>query len=430
MVTTKTSCAGFDEVSAAVTFRLFLSHSTAEEDRPHLKRVVEAIESASGGRVRVLYDHDQIRGADEWRRRIAYLLHACNGAVVLLNERALRSSWVIAEATFLSIRATYDDGFRLVPVSTVPTSELDMRLGDPAWGPAALRDRQFVDGVDADAVAEAVLAGLKGDNGDLSTGESLMELLADEMASLMQHAPRGRLRRLADLLQGDQVPYDDIDDLYRAALVVARDLIASADLYESRKCIDMLGDDFVRHYGHRLLNLLTPLPVDVCAAATMRRRRADGGPAHVLLQSRKPTALVPLYVRRAYFPDRGPDVIALSLIDGTADDVRRALRVAARDRFWREQRPRVIDEEVDRRLQRTGLPLYASLPPVDVEVLREVSRDYPLVGFVFHHPQDEPREPVATVLRVIPPLDTAREELLEQARVDVLRGLRNPRGAP
>jgi hypothetical protein len=111
-----------------VTYRLFLSHSTPPEARERLPEIAAAIEAASGGVVRVLYDQEQIAGGDEWRRRIGYLLHACDGAAILLDDAALASDWVRAEAVFLSLRATYDDDFRVVPVSALPVDELTERL--------------------------------------------------------------------------------------------------------------------------------------------------------------------------------------------------------------------------------------------------------------------------------------------------------------
>src|SRR3712207_7274901 len=52
------------------------------------------------------------------RRRICYLLHACDGGVILLDDAALDSRWVFAESMFLSVQAAHDANFRVDRKST------------------------------------------------------------------------------------------------------------------------------------------------------------------------------------------------------------------------------------------------------------------------------------------------------------------------
>src|SRR3712207_8862281 len=78
------------------------------------------------------------------RRRICYLLHACDGGVILLDDAALDSRWVFAESMFLSVQAAHDANFRVVPVSALPEADLHDRLRADPWQPVALTDRQFV----------------------------------------------------------------------------------------------------------------------------------------------------------------------------------------------------------------------------------------------------------------------------------------------
>ena len=171
----------------------------------------------------MLYDREQIRGGDDWRRRISYLMHVCDGAAVLLDRRALRSRWVRAEATFLSIRATYDPQFRLVPVAMAVPDMLERRLAEPGWEPAALQHWQFVRNDDPTMLAKVIWAGLTTD-GRLPSGPGPVERLADQMAVLLKDAAPKLLHDLAADL-GDQIPYDDGTDHHRSALVVARDVI-------------------------------------------------------------------------------------------------------------------------------------------------------------------------------------------------------------
>ena len=92
-------------------FRLFISHSSPTEDsRERLRELVAEIEAKSPPTpIRVLVDMEQIAGGDDWHRRIAFMLHACHAGVVLIDDAALSSTWVLAEATFLSLRQQAGD---------------------------------------------------------------------------------------------------------------------------------------------------------------------------------------------------------------------------------------------------------------------------------------------------------------------------------
>jgi hypothetical protein len=115
-----------DVAGLLVTYRLFLSHSFAlpggadalsRSRRPSRKR-------PRPDDLRVLYDKEQIATGDDWRNRIAFMLHACHGGVVILDEAALESDWVPAEATFLSLRYEHDPTFGFLPVSFLSEEEL------------------------------------------------------------------------------------------------------------------------------------------------------------------------------------------------------------------------------------------------------------------------------------------------------------------
>src|SRR4051794_32807305 len=85
----------------SLVYRLFLSHSSQDEpSKERLRGLAEAIRSAAPGEIAVLYDAEQIAVADDWRKRIAFMLHMCDGAAVLLDDAAIASKWVLAEATF------------------------------------------------------------------------------------------------------------------------------------------------------------------------------------------------------------------------------------------------------------------------------------------------------------------------------------------
>ncbi len=107
----------------------------------------------------MLYDGEQIAAADDWRKRIAFMLHMCDGAAVLLDDAAIASPWVLAEATFASLRHTHHEKFACVPISFVDAANSEQaqlerqrlldRLRQSDWSVVALPDIQFAQSRDS-----------------------------------------------------------------------------------------------------------------------------------------------------------------------------------------------------------------------------------------------------------------------------------------
>jgi len=176
-----------------------------------LDAFASAYNTAAAGELRVLYDRRQIQTGDDWRRRIALMLHLCHGGVVLLNEAALESPWVLAEATFLSLRHKYDESFGCFPVAFLDKAELergfDVRecLQDPedgrmaSWRVANLPDIQFAQGKDAETLAQDIVDSLR-DSGQLGKGRSATDQLGAQLAHHLSSGAASILRDIADQL--------------------------------------------------------------------------------------------------------------------------------------------------------------------------------------------------------------------------------------
>lgn len=372
--------------------RLFLSHSSPDEaSRGRLIRLVEAVEKVSGGRVVVLYDLRDVGGGNEWRPRIGYLLHAADAAVVLLDEAAIESPWVLAEATFLSFRHLHDPSFRLVPVSHLPADALaardalaaqQARLRAGPWSPADLPALQYVTGQTPEQVGEIIVELLERD-GALEQGVTIIEQLADQLAPLFQKAPPRTLNRLAREL-GEDVPYLTDDIATRSAISFARRLIEAGDLAEVRRLLKPFGSTYVRKYGQEIVEALAPLPVDAEAAVLLLRRRNAVGYVHAALYAASPMMMVQLYVRRAHLPDDCPRILMINATYGTVESIRAELRIELRRgamqpiRGAQEWTP--SDDLLERRLAEE--PMYALLPAVDEEVLDVLSVHYPALSLI------------------------------------------------
>src|ERR1017187_5155766 len=95
--------------------KLFVSHSShADASRTRLRTVCQKLENAG---FFVLVDYEEIKSGDAWRDRIHTSLAECQAALILFDEEALNSPWVLKEATILSRRRALEkDSFRLFPV--------------------------------------------------------------------------------------------------------------------------------------------------------------------------------------------------------------------------------------------------------------------------------------------------------------------------
>ena len=107
-----------EATGGALVYRLFISHSSRDEPaKKRLRDLAEAIRNAAPGQIEVLVDYEQIEVANDWRERIAFMLHMCDGAAILLDHAAIESPWVLAEATFASLRHAFHEKFACVPIS-------------------------------------------------------------------------------------------------------------------------------------------------------------------------------------------------------------------------------------------------------------------------------------------------------------------------
>lgn len=410
-----TSAGGCD-----VVYRLFISHSSPSPDaRQRLEFFIEELRRgvASGEQIEVLYDAEQILGGEDWRRRIAFMLHVCDGAVVLLDKAAVASRWVLAEATVVSLRHAWDERFVCVPVSFLDEPNLELakkarseerrRLGDSDWTVVDLPSVQFVEGSTPAEVAVAVLGVLRL-AGVLDGAGTPADRLARQIQPRLADAPDDGLRELATLMRRS-CPYLVPDDRRLAAYAIVHGMLSNASLCWVREQLDRFGAAFPVEDVLKILDLLSPLSLPAEASALLRRRRSSGGYAHASVCCEHPSFTVPRYVRRAHLANRPPTHFAISNTYGSFDELSANLRSQ-----WRAlQRPETdvwTDGEVDELLGGTH-DVYVWVPgPVDDLVMQQLDRAYPHVAFIVHHvPRNEPTAlpPNVTPLR---PALTSDEE--------------------
>jgi hypothetical protein len=401
-------------------FRLFVSHSTPSAELPRLLAMVEAIKGAAGDdQVEVIFDKEQIQPGDDWRRRIAFMLHACHAAIVLLDENARNSDWVLTEAIFLSLRNQIDPQFQLIPVSLLPPEEstaesLDARaararerarFGEGTWRVVDLGRLQQARGATPQELGDLVVEALR-TRGNLVPHRSPVDRLALQLAVHFGGIPDALLDLVIDEVNWEGV-YLQPDRSTQAAMAITGKLIGDGRLSEIRDALDALGSAITTDRILAILDGVAPLPLDPRAAALLTRRRSGStGCMHASIQTGYANLTVPWYIARAYLAGR-PKVMPINNADASFESLQVDLREA-----WRLQNRRlgeVSDADVDAQLRST--PRYVTLPgPLDPEVLGRLDATYPGISFVTFgtHEIGLPLPP--NVVELVPRLDPEREK--------------------
>jgi hypothetical protein len=403
-----------------VDFRLFISHSSpTEESRERLRELAAKIQAAAAPEtpVRVLVDEEQIASADDWRRRIAFMLHVCHGGLVLVDDAALSSQWVLAEATFLSLRHEVDNAFVFLPVSFLDEPDLEKAkqaraeqrrfLNDTAWDVVKLPAVQYVRGETPTEIADRIVSDLRKKN-SLPWTVSPANRLASQLASKFEEASLLALRELADQIS-DAKSYLIESPKELAALAIVQHMLRCGQLVSTLHQMDRFGSAFPDAKRAEILEELAPLPLPAEAAAMLTRRRDSGGYTHAGLRTGDPSFIVSRYIRRAHLSFRPPEFFAIGNTFGRFDELQEYLRQECRQRLGGPP----DDLKADKILNDTDL--YVWVPgPIDTDVLTKLEQAYPRIAFIIHYAQDDE---LATLPAGVLPLTP----LLEQADEDEIR---------
>ena len=386
-------------------FRLFVSHSTPEAERPRLAALVAAIEAAAGDtQIDVIYDKEQLAPGDDWRQRIAFMLHACHAAIVLLDENARNSDWVLTESIFLSLRNQVDPDFQFIPVSLLPPVDstadaLDARaaraaerakFGEGTWRVVDLSRIQQARGTTEQQIAQLVIDALLS-RGTLTPYQSPVDRLALQLATNFGAVAGGLLDDVIDTF-GRDISYLQGERATRAAMAITRHLVGSGHLQDIRTALDLLGSALSDDQRLAIIDALAPLPLDANAAALLTRKRANGaGCVHASITTTRPQRTVPWYIARANLAGR-PKVMPINNADASFESLQADLRTA-----WKLQNPSLSDlpdDEIDDQLRST--PRYVPVPgTIGADVLVRLDAAYPAISFVMFDARRD-RRPAAT----------------------------------
>jgi hypothetical protein len=106
--------------------KIFISHSAKTEGG---RRVLGELTQALNAGYDVLLDRTRLSEAagKRWREALNTWMELCHGAIVILDETALKSEWVKQELAILTWRKDRDPGFVLLPIIVTPPDVFALR---------------------------------------------------------------------------------------------------------------------------------------------------------------------------------------------------------------------------------------------------------------------------------------------------------------
>ena len=298
--------------------RIFISHSCKDveiaddvpfeaEADPRKKRLKYAryirdeVERLLGDDFEVLLDRKLLDPGDRWPIKLLRWLGDCDGAVLLLSEDAIKSKWVLQEATVLTWRRHLRAGFRLIPVRLGGLA--DEALKEAGFGPLQISDIQAakVEGTvdfsraEADALAARIAARFEdmvlADEDDemrqwIAEVTRILEPLGDDILA--------RTREPLGIADDDWAHFDD------RARTVAHYLLR-AGLQRTSKALERIVTVLSAHNADafaRLADKLLPMWVDPAAAASLAV--LPGGDWHAYALNTDDPEVADDYLRRAW----------------------------------------------------------------------------------------------------------------------------------
>ncbi|MFI7599967.1 toll/interleukin-1 receptor domain-containing protein [Actinoplanes sp. NPDC049681] len=374
---------GWDAMSAPV--RLFVSHSSkTRRDKKWLQDFDDALTAADDD-IRLLYDRATVHAGERWRECIYWMLWECHAAVVLLTPAALKSPWVMREASFLEARTRRNRAFALVPVMLGGVDRARLER-DPWWRTLQLSELQEPSSQDPGSVAAEVRAML---GSRLKAPEpSLTSKLATQIAACLRDATPDQCRETLTALGEPPGHADDKNDLARS---IAYWIISNPppSLSRAADALLRLGRAFPTDRIQQILDIIAPLWVDPEAAARFLITNDErDGARHLAIRCGNPQTTIQHHVSCAYIPEhRG--VVPLHGVSGgmQVQDIAEELYKVLRSMM--PSLRNATGEQIERRLATNDRPTYVSVGlPHDTDVIEELRGRFPTVTFVYHAPYD------------------------------------------
>ena len=165
---------------------LFVSHSSA--DNALVEQLTKLIDARTEAQCKTIADIHDLRQGMAWSPQLYQWMARCQAALLLLTENALRSNWVLQEATILRARKVLDPTFPLLIV--IPDAlraridvEPDLKTRWQLFEPLELRAIQGLPSLDAAPIYNAVMVEVAKATPAKSYLERLSGLLTDILSA-------------------------------------------------------------------------------------------------------------------------------------------------------------------------------------------------------------------------------------------------------
>jgi hypothetical protein len=363
---------------------------------------------------KLVVDFDDLVEGDPWPDQLHEWLARCHAGLILLTPAAVKSAWVLKEATILSWRHSRDpDQFRLF-ITKHPGVD-DALLRTEKFAPLELPRVQWINNPDPAAIATFVHERLGGEPPPRTLFDELVGDLTDLMSSVKDNARR----KVAEAVCAEQPAWRaDRDGTQQYCEAIAQRLLRGnfgrlggvGDLIET--IVAATPTDTLES----IFKLVAPYWVDagVAGALPLLARRTPPGVA-AMNGNRVPMYTARMYATRAHMNPF--TYIYIPVASANAGDCVADVSRQIRERVERLANRSMTLEEVVDWLAGAGLPVYVVLPFVPVpDDLDDLRGTFGNVAFVLSTgPALDRDHEIRDVQWLEPALDTGIETKQEQS---------------
>ena len=391
---------------------IFISHSSLDNELT--KELCQALNVPGGTQYQpvvdfdVLVDYQRLVSGTYWPKQLHEWMAKCHAAVLLLTSNAVRSPWVLKEATILAWRLSLDGAFRLFTVRFPDVT--DEMLKEQKFDPLGLGEVQQISSGDVGIVVEKIRGALAGVTVKATPFEASVGALADLLAKVGD----ATLKAIAEKMSVAQPHWRPDPDPRRQYVeaIACRLLSESLGGYSG---IDQIVDDLSSTNTpvtvNQIFKLISPYWVDAQAAGKLPAltsrvpRRAAG-----MNGSKVGAYTAAMYVGRAHPLSNRFRTIATA--GGAAGDPVSHYTNEICNRIRQREHSTASNDDIVKLLSARKPAFYAVIPQLlDSQSLVELQSRFPKVTFIIWPGEALPTtEVLPEVEWLLPPVDLEREE--------------------
>jgi TIR domain len=376
----------------------------------------------------VLVDFEELQAGKPWPKQLHEWMARCHGAVLLLTSNAVKSPWVLKEATILAWRLSLEESFKFFIVRYDDVSDSDLTVR--GFAPLMLNEIQKLTVRDAADIAAQVRKAMLP-----PTLTTPYKRLYEALEDLVRGVPPNTLRNIAEKMSvGARQWRPDQDQKQQYVEAIAVKLL-SEDLggYEG---VDNLVDDLIATTSteivKKILYIVAPHWVDAAAAGRLPSVAKCEPRRAIAMNGALPDFTADMYVRRAYPLSRRQRALSIpcansgDIVDHVTQELyqhaQREKRSPGSSEASKEEQKAAVIKHFDEENPRYFVVL--SEPHPSGADLKELMTRFPKLTFILWMEELPDPEPEAVVC-LKPEVDLDEEEKQRQAHevaMDIIRG--------